>query len=135
MDTIQISLVRWIIGLGVSLGIGALVTGKLVEWLRAPIEREVAEREKPLDIKRERLTIDNWLVGLIERPFFTVLVASEVSGTAVAILGWIALKMVFDWGVISWKEGDRLVRSYLFTALIGNLSSMFFALIGGLICS
>lgn len=135
MDTIQISLVRWIIGLGVSLGIGALVTGKLVEWLRAPIEREVAEREKPLDIKRERLTIDNWLVGLIERPFFTVLVASEVSGTAVAILGWIALKMVFDWGVISWKEGDRLVRSYLFTALHGNLSSMFFALIGGLICS
>jgi hypothetical protein len=135
MDTIQISLVRWIIGLGVSLGIGALVTGKLVEWLRAPIEREVAEREKPLDIKRERLTIDNWLVGLIERPFFTVLVASEVSGTAVAILGWIALKMVFDWGVISWKEGDRLARSYLFTALLGNLSSMFFALIGGLICS
>lgn len=135
MDTIQISLVRWIIGLGVSLGIGALVTGKLVEWLRAPIEREVAEREKPLDTKRERLTIDNWLVGLIERPFFTVLVASEVSGTAVAILGWIALKMVFDWGVISWKEGDRLARSYLFTALLGNLSSMFFALIGGLICS
>jgi hypothetical protein len=135
MDTIQISLVRWIIGLGVSLGIGALVTGKLVEWLRAPIEREVAGREKPLDTKRERLTIDNWLVGLIERPFFTVLVASEVSGTAVAILGWIALKMVFDWGVISWKEGDRLARSYLFTALLGNLSSMFFALIGGLICS
>jgi len=67
------------------------------------------------------------VTGIIERVFFTVVVAFDVSGTATAMMGWIAIKMAAVWNVSQPRAAT------IFTAL-GGLMSMFFALTGGLIC-
>ena len=88
----QITLIRWIVGLTVSLRLGHIVTNDLVHRLRKNIKGE-QKRSKvngpPIEslVAKERLAIENWQVGLLERPFFTVLVALEISGTAVAMMG------------------------------------------------
>ncbi|HKO42994.1 MAG TPA: hypothetical protein VJU84_06885 [Pyrinomonadaceae bacterium] len=73
-----------------------------------------------------------WLIGTIERLFFTFIVAFEISATAVAMIAWLTTKMVTGWN----RPGAANVTSEgALTALLGGLISMFFALIGGLICA
>ncbi len=128
---------RWFFGLGIfALGIGWLSTFILLNLLQSYIKAQAAERkeEKKYDEFTAAPDVPSWLIGLIERTFFTILVAFNVSATAVAMIAWVAVKMVYNWDIV-WRGRENItVRSLAFSALLGNLSSMLFALIGGLIC-
>ena len=128
---------RWFFGLGVfSLGLGWLLIYFFLEIVHIHIKAKAGERgeQKAYDDIMKPLDVPSWLVGLVERIFFTVLVAFNVSATALAILAWVTLKMAVSWHIV-WRERESItVRSLLFSALLANLFSMLFALIGGLIC-
>jgi len=132
MNEIQIILIRWVLGLTVSLLIGQIITKLFLEKLRNYINSKVSKNEKIKKI--ESLYISRTIVGLMERTFFTPLVAFNVSGTAIAMIGWVTIKMFYNWQIIIREENTRYARSYAFSGLFGNLCSMFFALIGGIIC-
>jgi hypothetical protein len=72
------------------------------------------------------------LTGIIERLFFTVLVAFDVAGVPAAMIAWIALKLATNWNQDYWK-GTSSARLYGFSALIAGLVSMLFAFLGGLV--
>lgn len=142
-------LLRWVIGLGFALGIGHLLTKIFLEKLRAHIRFDVsginvAEREIPA-----------WLAGILERLFFTAVIAFDVSAAGAAIMGWVAIKMATDWNRINIKNvppggappsakstvpinssniDEAKLRVFALSGLYGSLLSMFFALLGGLIC-
>jgi hypothetical protein len=50
------------------------------------------------------------------------------------MVGWLALKMATNWNHPDWKQKPS-ARSFAFSALLGGLVSMLFALIGGLVCA
>jgi hypothetical protein len=136
-------LLRWVIGLGFALGVGHLVTKTFLDKLRAYLQYDMsgmnlAEREVPA-----------WLMGILERLFFTVLITFNISAAAAAVMGWLAIKMATDWNRIRIIYGDPTsgavprslkakdeakLRVFAVSGLLGSLLSMFFALVGGLIC-
>jgi len=120
----MVTLIRWSIGMSVALVLGAVVTELFVRALRSCFN---------ISIPPSQRAVPAWLVGSIERLFFTVVVAFNISGTAVAMIGWITVKMVTNWNRPG-CSGPEFAPVAL-TALLGGLVSMFFALIGGLICS
>ena len=129
-------IIYFIFGFGVSIGLGAFFTPKILSKIRNYIIEKALDRgenikENPLDIP---LDIPAWLIGTIERIFFTILVAFNVSATAAAMMAWITIKMVSDWHRIK-ERNEIFIRSMAFSSLLGNIISMFFALVGGLIFS
>lgn len=142
---------KWIIGLGVSLVIGQVVTACLLVLLRRYLERREEEFKgfsgkrklciylgigfyPPIDPSERQ--VPPWITGPAERLFFTLIVAYGVSGTAVAMVAWIALKMLSSRPYREQRaalEGISSALPFEFAGLLGNLASMFFALIGGLI--
>ncbi len=115
---------RWVIGLLVSLAVGWLVTGQFVRWVRTHYGIGEHTGASPF--------VPPSLTGLVERLFFSVLVAFNISGTAVAMIGWIAAKMATNWN----RLGTPVQFSAAaLSALLGGMVSMLFALLGGLICS
>ena len=127
----------WLIGLLVSLLIGHLVTDIFLNRLRLHIKRKADQRHETEifnSIMSEPLDAPNWLIGLTERTFFTILVSFNVPATAIAMITWIAVKMVYNWGVLVRENSTVTHRSLAFSALLGNISSMFFAALGGIIC-
>ncbi len=74
----------------------------------------------------------NWLIGLSERLFFTVVVAFGVSGAAFAMIAWIMLKIVPNWEL--YVKHGATNKPLAWSSILASLCSMFFALLGGLIC-
>ena len=111
-------LFRWALGLSVALILGAVVTNIFVTRLRA----RIGANESGLTGVSPSLT------GLIERLFFTVIVAFDISGTATAMMGWLGVKMASNWNRTALPDPGA------FSALLGGLVSLFFALVGGLVC-
>ncbi len=76
-------------------------------------------------------------MGLLERFFFTLAVAFNIPGVGVAMLAWIAAKMAANWNnrkpSVNITEDD--LKSDRLSALQGGITSMFFALLGGLVCA
>lgn len=70
-----------------------------------------------------------WLVGLVERFFFTVAVAYNLSGVIIGMIGWITVKMATNWN----REGLDNHPSMALSGLLGGLMSMIFSLLGGLV--
>ncbi len=119
MDT----LLRWSVGLAVALIVGALVTEVFVGSLRKTLNiPESAGRVVP-----------GWLTGLSERLFFTIVIAFNVSGAAIAMMAWVALKLVPNWQL--YVAHGTANKPMAWSSLLGSLCSMFFALVGGLIAS
>ena len=141
----------WSIGLGVSIVIGHIFTSSLLVFLRRHLEKRktkdkiFSKKEKiftymgivfypPIPPSERQVPL--WITGPIERLFFTLIIAFNISGAAVAMIAWITLKMLS-----SRKYRENLAKlekipsalPFEYAGLIGNLSSMFFALIGGLI--
>jgi hypothetical protein len=128
---------RWFFGLGIfALGIGWLSTFVFLTVLRSYIKTKAAERNE-MKVYDEFMTaadIPSWLIGLAERTFFAILVAFNVSATAVAMIVWVAVRMLYDWNIV-WRQRENItIRSLALSDLLGNIVSMLFALIGGLIC-
>jgi hypothetical protein len=129
---------RWFFGLGIfALGIGWLSTFLLLNVLRSYIKTKAAER-KEMEVYDEFMAaaddIPSWLIGLAERTFFAILVAFNVSATAVAMIVWVVVRMLYNWNIL-WRQRENItIRSLALSDLLGSIVSMLFALIGGLIC-
>lgn len=117
-------LLAWIIGLVVSLLIGHFLTDYSLKYIR----KKYSIFKYP---DNEKTLIPAYLTGLIERFFFTFIVAFDVSGTAIAMLVWMTLKLTRNLEIL--KEVDREKNESIYSGILGSMISLFFALIGGLI--
>jgi hypothetical protein len=114
---------RWLVGFIVALLAGALLTEAFIKLLRSHLGvTKSAGRDVP-----------RWLIGVAERLFFTLAIAFDVSGAAIAMMGWITLKLVPNWDL--YVRAGATNKALAWSSLLGSLCSMFFALIGGLICA
>ena len=118
--------IRWVIGLAFALILGHFVTDLFVDLMTKRHFRRNPLDEAKYPKKDEFMAI--W-TGTLERFFFVLLIAFSVTATATAMVGWIAIKMTPNWAIL--KRG----KSFAFISLLGNVVSMTFALLGGLVCS
>ncbi len=127
---------QWtLIGAGVftSLGLGALGCFLFDKWVRAWLG--APKPEAP------RRRVPSWFTGTIERIFFTLLVAFDISGFPIAMIAWLAVKMAVTWSDRGTARNDseeeaKRADGYRISSsitLLNGLVSMTFALIGGLI--
>ena len=120
---------NWIIGFAISLGVGLVIVGLAHKWSHSylGVQRPKGNAVAP------------WLLGLVERFFFTLVVAFDVTGAAVGMMAWLAVKMGANWGRVigdpTDQVGQMLRARQAIGALLLGLLSMTFALIGGLICN
>lgn len=124
---------RMIIGFGLSVGLGWLITSMTHEFLghQARKRLERVDRGKPgvTDPDAALFGSQFLLTGAIERTLFTLLIAYQVSGAAVAMMIWLGLKTALGWGEhLKTPQGRSLALHGLFTGLV----SLLFALVGGL---
>jgi hypothetical protein len=118
----------WILGLFVAVVLGHYGTKYFLEWLRT----KMGLGEKP-GAKSEWMRVSPGITGVIERMFFAIIIAVDISGAGTAMVGWLALKLATNWNHPDWKD-DPTARSFAFSALLAGLVSMSFAVVGGLIC-
>ena len=120
---------QWIVGLFFSLVVGGIATWLFLKALRAWLGTSPKPR-----LSAKGKGVPPWLTGGVERLFFTILVGLEVSGVPAAMIGWLALKLATNWNHPDWKNKPD-TRTYAFSALLGGLVSMLFALLGGWVCA
>ncbi len=111
----------WIVGLLVSLLVGHFVT----IWTLSALRRTFTYNPP------SHAVISPWITGAVERLFFTVAVAFDFSAVTVAMIAWIAAKMLPHWNT---KQQVDNIEAIGFSALNAGLVSMLFAMVGGLIC-
>lgn len=130
----------WIPGFIVALVLGHLWTVTVLWPIRNYIHRQVVKRNEQIaGIYIDQLAVPPWLTGYIERSFFCTLVAFDISATAAGMLTWILIKMATDWHRLLGQGVESKFcmygpRSLAFASLLAGMISLFFALIGGLIC-
>jgi hypothetical protein len=132
----------WILGLLVSLVFGHYVT----KWftnkirIRAGCHNDVYDRylttyaDRPSEDEFIPKPISPGLQGFIERTFFTVMFGFSVSGTPIAMMAWLGVKMLTN---LNRRDlpAHGIVRSRALTGFLGATVSLFFALIGGWLCT
>jgi hypothetical protein len=118
---------RWLSGLVVSL-IGGWAAIQLFFWY---LKRKMGN--PPTDPSRVHVPAE--LTGFIERTFFMVLIGASGSLTTPWIVplmfAWSAAKIGANWGRKDAEPAYPNVRAWTIRALLANLISMFFALVGG----
>ena len=125
----------WILGGAVALVLGHLWITSFLKVVRNCIYCYAKKNEEEIDdVFIRSLAVPAAVVGVAERIFFGTLVAFDISATAAAMVTWILVKMVTDWNRILASTGKWGPRSLAFSSLLANIISLFFALIGGLIC-
>lgn len=77
----------WLVGMLFSVVVGGVATSITLWAIRLPM----GGKQKDLS------GVSGWVTGAIERAFFTILVALDVSGTATAMIGWLAVKLASNW--------------------------------------
>lgn len=90
----------------------------------------IDKKKSSADIPAERVWWIPLLIGVFERGIITTLVGWQVSGAAVFIGAWVAVKTAGGW--TTWSKGTTYARAVLFVGLLGNAMSIAFALLGGL---
>lgn len=131
--------VCWVLGLTISLLCGKYVISRVLRFIRNAVIKPKAYqasggKEEYDKLYKDALYIQGGFIEFLERIFFLVAVAFNISGTLVAMIGWVTVKMVYNWGLLTKDSPSTTKRSLAFSALFGNLLSMFFALLGGLVC-
>lgn len=119
----------WILGLAISLLVGHFA----VDYFLRELRKHMQLGDKPA-LPEPLKRVPSWLTGALERLFFTLLVAFNVSGTPTAMVGWLALKLATNWNRPDLEDKVQ-ARSFAFSGLIAGLLSMLFALVGGRICA
>ena len=107
-------------GLSISLILGHFVVPLVSEWLRRDLGKGATF---PGD------ELPEWIVGTVERIFFTLAVAAGLPGGSVAMMLWIATKMGATWEDRSQEKPN--IEALRLAALLGSVVSMTFAMIGG----
>jgi len=123
----------WLFGLTWALVVGHLATKFVLNRIRAFL---VAARTAAGDTSTPPWSIGtgvpSWLTGTIERLFFTVAVAFDLSGVATAMMTWMLIKLAANWNRPTAPPDP--VGALALSAALGGLASMFFAMTGGMIC-
>lgn len=142
----------WILGYLYSLGLGHIATKRFLGSIRKCTGcqgenwdeyKEYAKEFSEAKDAKSNLTYEEpkpndialppGLQGILERAFFTTVVALNIPGAIIAMMTWLAVKMLTNL-----NRGDlppkKIVRLRALTGLQGSLMSMFFAFIGGQIC-
>jgi hypothetical protein len=125
----------WTIGLVVV----SLLLGSVVSWLvwkalhSFTISTARSKRWPFEEADAEKIPFYAFLAGILERLFFTILVAFGGAAIAPALVLWMIAKMTTGWNRIT-KPGV-FYRMLAFSGLISSLISMIFAVLGGLIAN
>jgi hypothetical protein len=126
-----------LLGLFTSVVVGAIVISLSMKIIRWWIDRQAkSENQEAPESITKKLYVSGFILGIIERPLISLLVACDISGVAGGIFTYIATKMAIDWIPLWKKEEGNMnygARSYVFCSLIGNLLSVSFGVIGGLV--
>jgi len=117
----------WVIGFAIS-----ILGGSFAAWAFLAFARRDTDAGSKPELGARR--VKPWLVGAIERTFFTLLVAFKVSGYPAAMIGWLALKLATNWNHPAWKDNPE-ARTHGLLALLAGLISMLFAFLGGSVCA
>ena len=117
-----------ILGLSVSLVLGALVTAVSAKLLRDWVRKKVGnKKELP-----ERVPFPlPMVIGIVERLIFTILLACDVSASGAFIGTWILAKIVTGWNRYTKPEVE--FRMIAFVGLLGSMISLLFALLGAIL--
>ena len=149
MDVFYLA-VRWFIGLYVvSLLLGHLLSSWVLRWLRRKEKIGMIMRlTKQGREEWENLQLTGRWFGLLERSIFTIMVVlTGINGALAVMIAWIGAKMILNWKhTFEWslerkpcdyEEDAWSLKVHMFarTSLLGNLISIFFASLGGLICA
>jgi len=70
------------------------------------------------------------LTGIMERFFFTIIVAINMGGAATAMVGWIVFKNSTLWADFKTKRPEEL-----YISIISSIGSMLIAILGAQICN
>jgi len=128
---------RIFFGLFFSLVIGEWVTTKFLNWIKGKIRENARRIDNIEDDEFESFSSNEYfsprITGTLERLFFAVLVGFDVSGTAIAMILWVAVKMTTEWFTVIQEQKEAWKGQIAFSALLGNVVSLLFALAGGLI--
>jgi len=120
-------ILRWLVGLvGVAIILGTIVTYlwyALLCWLLG------TDRKVPLWPKRP-MEQTGQLTGIVERLFFAVVIATEMSGTAIAMIAWITVKNLILWPGFT-RNGPSTEGT---VSLLTSIGSMLLAIVAGEIC-
>ena len=111
-------LIRWLVGLILVSGIFGVVLSYSLYRLACKL-RNIKYRK----------TIGP-LTGIIERFFFTIIVAINIGGAGTAMVGWIVFKNSTLWANFEKKEPEQL-----YISIISSIGSMLIAIIGAQICN
>ena len=133
----------WALGLFFSVFLGHLVCAIFLVWLR----KWQLEDPAKIDLKtylgfktypevknsdNAYKTIPVWIIGPLERLFFTFAIAFGFNSIPVAMMAWITVKMGANW--LLRIPLNKREHPMAMSALVGSILSMSFALFGGLIC-
>ena len=125
--------IQVLVGFAFSLGLGYVVVSLFLKCLRQYMKVE----PKPGSDLRTK-GVPSGLMGLVERLFFTIVIAFDISGASVAMIAWLGAKLASNWNLRAREahdEEDRLIAvQFSVSAAVAGLLSMMFALLGGLIC-
>jgi hypothetical protein len=134
------TLLRWLVGLLVSLVLGSIFIWFFLLIVRRDLPEEkppaagAQPDQKPTAVEAQIRGVPASITGMVERLFFTVLVAMDASGVPTAMVAWIGVKMAANWNRPGRGDSSE-VRVWAISALLAGLISMLFAYIGGWICS
>lgn len=124
---------KWNMGLGlISLGLGSIVT-LIVSWYLHELFKKTRIRKEWIIQQglADKAPIVPGLIGFLERLFFTTLIGLEGTKAVAYFIPWVGLKMLTGWNRI--KLGEVQYRMLAFNALVGNMLSLLFAFLGGII--
>lgn len=129
---IIIPIERLLYGLAVAVILGGIFTEICLYWMRKYLGTFETYKQDLGNVKG----LPAWFTGIIERIFFTIVIGFDISSSAIAMIGWLTLKMVTNWNrpqqsTDQLKNQIRIVNA--FASLLAGIISMFSALIGGLI--
>ena len=128
--------VQWaaVLVLGAGL-LGYSVTGAFVWIIR---NRVISSIEKATGVSVEDPWRDpnapHWFVaelaGLVERIFFTIVVATGLTGVAPAMIAWIGIKGIVHWQVFKDDLGNQNI-AFSFIGVLGTMVSLLVAIACG----
>lgn len=128
MTFLQTQLIWLAVSIFVALPLGGVISSLFF--------RRLLRRLNLMDSLSKGRTVPAWLVGGVERTFFTLAVAYDLSGAAVGMVAWITVKMVSNWNRPDRKapsDDPEIAVQLSMAALLASLVSMIFATAGGLL--
>ncbi|MBW1699010.1 MAG: hypothetical protein JRH18_05025 [Deltaproteobacteria bacterium] len=118
------TIVFWILGLYISLFLGGFFTSLFRGYLMEKAGGSEHEDQEPSGVQ-------DWIFDSMERLFFTLAAAYSVGGAVVGMMIWMGMKMITH---RFWPTGASRSSAEAVRFLTVSMSSMIFALIGGLFC-